>query len=63
MQVKRLGEAFDLNSGCLDFRFRKMVEHTRADEAHDETYDGNHDEHFNEREAVLLYQKAVKGAV
>ena len=49
-QVERLGEALDLNSRRLDFQLAQIIQHARPYQGHDQAYDRNDDEHFNERE-------------
>src|SRR5262245_42934500 len=52
-QVERAGEALQLDARGLDLGFAEIIEHTRADQAHDQADDGDHDQHLDQREALL----------
>src|SRR5581483_10758638 len=57
IQIERAREALDLNLGRLGLRLAEIVQHARADEAHDQADDGDHDQNFHEREAGRAAQR------
>src|ERR1051325_5726731 len=52
-QVERAREALDLDARRLDLRLGQVVENARADDAHDQRDDGDHDQQLHQREAAF----------
>src|ERR1700675_3119928 len=53
-QVERAPEALQLNLGRLDLGLAEIVQNARADQTHDEAYDGDHHQHFHQRKYLLV---------
>src|SRR5262249_16724201 len=53
IQIERVRETFNLNSGGLDFRFTHVIEDARADESHDQSDDRDDDDNLNECKSLL----------
>src|SRR4029079_3974986 len=52
-QVERTREALDLDARRLGFRLGQIVEHARADDAHDQRNDGDDNQQLHQREAAF----------
>src|SRR3954452_576331 len=52
-EVERTREALDLDACGLDLRLGEIIEHARADDAHDQRDDGDDDEQLHQGEAAF----------
>src|SRR3984885_5894035 len=62
-QVERAGEALNLYLGGLDLGFAEIVQNPGTYQPHDEADDGDHHQHFDQREAGFADPARVSRAV
>src|SRR6202043_4267907 len=58
-QIECAAEALHLDLRSFDLRFAEIVENARADQAHDETDDGNPNQHLDQCETMLAHILSV----